>query len=36
MRGDGWGHMKERKLENIIKTEDNEIAFVLDSRGESR
>lgn len=36
IRGDGWGYMKERKLENIVKTENNEVAFVLDSRGESR
>ena len=36
IRGDGWGYVKERKLENILKTTDNEVAFVLDSRGESR
>ena len=36
IRGDGWGYMKERKLENRVKTENNEVAFVLDSRGESR
>ena len=36
IRGDGWGNMKERKLENILETTNNEIAFVLDSMGESR